>query len=87
MSSEVIDPATLFDTVSGAESAAGDTNYRCVYVVNTHATLTLLDAAAFLAANTPSEETAAAIGLGTSAISADEQTATTVGDQTTLSRH
>lgn len=33
--------ANLFDSVSGAEAAAGDVNYRGFYVKNAHATLTL----------------------------------------------
>ena len=31
----------LFDDVSGAEAAAGDVEYRCLFVLNNHATLTL----------------------------------------------
>lgn len=31
----------LWDNVSGAEAAAGDVEYRCVFVLNNHATLTL----------------------------------------------
>jgi hypothetical protein len=34
----------LFDDVAGAESSAGDTEYRGIYVKNTHGTLTLQDA-------------------------------------------
>jgi len=34
----------LFDDVSGAESAAGDVEYRCIFVLNNHATLTLQNA-------------------------------------------
>lgn len=34
----------LFDDVSGAESAAGDIEYRCIFVLNNHATLTLTNA-------------------------------------------
>jgi hypothetical protein len=34
----------LFDDVSGAESAAGDIEYRCLFVLNNHATLTLTNA-------------------------------------------
>lgn len=74
MSSGVVDPDTLFDTVSGAESAAGAVRYRCVYVINTHATLTLFDAVVYLHANTASGDTQVAIGLGTSAIGGEEQT-------------
>lgn len=31
----------LFDDVSVAQSAAGDTDYRCLFLLNNHATLTL----------------------------------------------
>lgn len=34
----------VFDDVSGAEAAAGMTDYRCVFVQNDHATLTLQNA-------------------------------------------
>lgn len=34
----------LFDDVSGAESSAGDIEYRCLFVLNNHATLTLQNA-------------------------------------------
>ena len=34
----------LFDDVSGAEAAAGDVEYRCIFVLNSHATLTLQNA-------------------------------------------
>lgn len=34
----------LFDDVAGAESAAGDVEYRCFFVINNHATLTLTNA-------------------------------------------
>lgn len=39
-SSTAVTGSTLFDTVSGAESAAGDTEYRCIYVHNGHGSLT-----------------------------------------------
>lgn len=34
----------LFDDVSGAEALAGSTEYRCFFILNNHATLTLLGA-------------------------------------------
>jgi hypothetical protein len=64
----------LFDVVSSAEASAGDVEYRCIYVENTNGTDSLLSAAAFVSSNTPSSDTAIAIGLGTSAIDATEQT-------------
>lgn len=66
--------AGIFDDVSSAESAAGDVEYRCVYVHNNHGTLTLTGAVAWLAANTPSASTDVAIGVGTSAVNGTEQT-------------
>lgn len=66
--------ANLFDNVGSAESAAGDTEYRCFYVKNTHATLTLQAAKVYIQTNTPSADTSAEIGLGTSAVNGTEQT-------------
>lgn len=43
ISTTVIADATLnalFDDVSGTESAAGDTEYRCLFILNNNATLT-----------------------------------------------
>lgn len=34
----------LFDDVSGSESAAGDVEYRCIFVLNNHGSLTLQNA-------------------------------------------
>ena len=66
--------ASLFDDVSSAESTAGDVEYRCVYVHNAHATLSLTSAVAWMAANTPSATTTVEVGVGTSAVNATEQT-------------
>lgn len=40
----------LFDRVSGDENAASDVEYRCMFVVNEHATLTLESAVAWISA-------------------------------------
>ena len=64
----------LFDVVAGGEALAGDVEYRCVYVKNNHATLTLYNAAAFISSNTPSTDTDCTIAVGSSAISGTEQT-------------
>ena len=66
--------ANLFDNVSGAEAAAGDTEYRCFYVKNNHGSLTLQGAEIWIETNTPSGDTSAEIGLGTSAVDGTEQT-------------
>jgi hypothetical protein len=40
----------LFDVVSGAENAASDVEYRCIFVFNNHATLTWEGATAWISA-------------------------------------
>lgn len=72
--------ANLFDTVGSAEAAAGDVEYRCMYVHNAHATLTMLNTVVWIQANTPSVDSNLEIGLGTSAINGTEQT---VADEST----
>ena len=71
----------LFDNVSGAESTSGDTEYRCFYVLNTHATLTMQSAVIFILSNTPSTSSAVRIAVGTSAVNGTEQT---VADESTV---
>jgi hypothetical protein len=70
----------LFDQVSGAESTAGDTEYRCFYVKNAHGSLTLQGAKVWIQSNTPSTGTAVRIALGTSAVNGTEQT---IGNEST----
>lgn len=82
-STEVVDASlhNLFDVVSGAESSAGDTEYRCIYIKNTHGSLTLQNAVLWLLSNTPSTDSVIAIALagegdnGTAETPADENTA------------
>lgn len=64
----------LFDTVSGAESAAGDVEYRCVYLHNANGADTMLGAKVWISAQTPNASTVLAIGVGTSAVNGTEQT-------------
>lgn len=70
---------TLFDDVSSAEASAGDTEYRCIYVKNSHATLTLLTAKVYIQANTTGDRIAIALGgegkNGTAEAVANENTA------------
>lgn len=70
----------LFDVVSGSESLDGDVEYRCIYVKNAHATLTLYNAVAFIQSNTPASDTTCDIGVGSAEISGVEQT---VADENT----
>jgi hypothetical protein len=44
--------SNLFDDVTGDENAASESEYRCVFVLNNHATLTLLNAVAWISAET-----------------------------------
>jgi hypothetical protein len=66
--------ANLFDNVSSAESSAGDTEYRCFYVKNSHGSLSLQNAVVYINSNTPSSDTSVEIALGTSAVNGTEQT-------------
>jgi len=73
---EVTDNAlnNLFDDVDGTESNAGDTEYRCVYIHNAHATLTMQNVRVYISSNTSSADDTWEISLGTAAINATEQT-------------
>jgi hypothetical protein len=67
-------PTAVFDTASAAEAAAGDVEYRCLYIHNNHGTLTLIGATANIQSDTPDSTTIVDIGLGTSAVNGTEQT-------------
>jgi hypothetical protein len=73
---EIVDNTThnIWDVVSSTESNSGDTEYRCIYVKNTNATLTLQSPKVWIATNTPSTDTSVEIGLGSSAVNGVEQT-------------
>ncbi|MET0419416.1 MAG: hypothetical protein ABW022_25665 [Actinoplanes sp.] len=43
---------SIFDDVSGAEAAAGDVEYRCIFVLNNHASLTLTGANVYIVSQT-----------------------------------
>ena len=60
----------LFDDVTGTEAAAGDIEYRCIYIVNAHATLTLSDAVLWIFSPTTSTSTEFDIQLDPAAIGA-----------------
>lgn len=64
----------VFDDVGSAEATAGDIEYRCLYVLNNHASLTYLGAKIWIQTNTPSADTTVAIGLGTAGLNTTEQT-------------
>ena len=53
----------LFDKTLGVESTAGDIEYRCIYVKNTHASLELELAKIWISTNTSSPANVIAIAL------------------------
>lgn len=59
--------SNIFDDVSSAEALAGDTEYRCFYVHNAHATLTYTSAKVWIQTNTPSPDTSVEVALGNAA--------------------
>lgn len=73
--------SSIFDDVSSGEASTGESEYRCIYVRNAHATLTLIGAKAFIQTQTPSADTDVAIALagegknGTAETVANENTA------------
>jgi len=77
--SSVAADASIFDDVSSAEAAAGDVEYRCVYVHNSHASLPLVGAVLWIPSNTPSTSTTVDVGLGTSAVNGTEQSVANEG--------
>ncbi len=59
----------IFDDVTGAENAASDVEYRCFFMHNAHATLTLTNAVVWIASETAGG-TVLAISVDTTAASA-----------------
>ena len=55
----------LFDLVNASEALVGDTEYRAIYIQNTHASLTLSSAVVWIVSSTTSADTTISIGEGT----------------------
>ena len=70
--SSVASGSTIFDDVSSVEAAAGDVEYRLVYIHNGHATLAYQTAAVWIQTQTPSASTDVAIGLAAAGLNATE---------------
>lgn len=68
----------LWDDVSSGDAAGGDTEYRCVYIRNTHPSQTITNV--FANINTDPSESDIAIGLGTAGLNGTE---TEVADEDT----
>lgn len=60
--------SNLFDDVSGSESAAGESEYRGVYIRNGHATLAYLAPRVYISTDTPSADTDADVALAAEAV-------------------
>jgi hypothetical protein len=72
----------LFDNVTGSESLAGDIEYRCFFVRNTNATLTLENAKIWIAQNTSSGDDTIAIALGNVAVGTSNEQTIAAGGKT-----
>lgn len=84
---EITDGAlhNLFDPVSGQESNAGDVEYRCLYILNNHGTLTWQQVQTWIASQTTSTDTQISIGLDAAGIGDGSSTgvAATIADEST----
>lgn len=63
----------VWDNVSGDDSAAGDTEYRCIYIDNQHGSLTLTGAVCWIESNTSNANTDITIGLDAAAVDGTAQ--------------
>lgn len=70
----------LFDQVSSAEAAAGDTEYRCFYFKNNHGSITGENAVVWIDTNTPATDTTVEIALAGEGVNG---TAETVANEST----
>lgn len=75
----------LFDDISGAENAASTVDYRCVFVLNNHATLTMLNAVVYVSAEVAGGASVAVSvdNIATSAKASASAQAATIANETT----
>ncbi len=81
--STVITDATvenLFDNVTGAESTAGDTEYRSFYLLNNHGSLTFQSVFLWISTETPSADSLINLALAGEGLNA---TMETIADEST----
>ena len=64
----------LFDQVDGTESAAGDTEYRGVYLLNNHGSLSAQNTRVYISSNTSSADTNIQIALAGEGVNATMET-------------
>jgi len=70
----------LFRDITGTEHTAGIILYRCIYIHNAHASLTLTSPVVWIASDTTGTDSDLSISVGTAAVNGTEQT---VGNETT----
>lgn len=70
----------LFDNVTGAESTAGDTEYRGFYVRNNHGSLTWQDVGCWISTETPSADSLINLALAGEGVNV---TMETIGNEST----
>lgn len=70
----------VWDDVSGGESSTGDTEYRAIFVKNTHGTLTYTGAKIWISSNTTSADDTIEIALADEGIN---NTIETIADEST----
>lgn len=70
--SSVDSSSTIFDDVTSGEATSGDIEYRCVYILNSHVTLSYQAAKVWIQTQTPSADTDVAIGLAAAGLNAAE---------------
>jgi hypothetical protein len=68
MSTSTVASASLFDDVSGAESAAGESEYRGVALLNNHGSLSYLAPRVWISTDTPASDTDADVALAAEAV-------------------
>lgn len=72
--SSTVAPTSRFGTRPATDGSGGKVVYRCLYVHNTNASLTLQGATLSVSSDTPDASTTIAIGVGTAGVNATEQT-------------
>jgi hypothetical protein len=70
----------LFDLISSAEAAAGDTEYRCFYVKNNHGSLTLQNSKIYISTDSTGADTDIEIAIDGAGVNG---TAETVANEST----
>jgi hypothetical protein len=71
---------SIFDDISGTESAAGDIEYRCIYITNVHATLGLTTPKIYISTNVGNVADMIDIGVDLAGV---DVTADTITDEST----